>query len=449
MAGCEATSATIKVTYSGVVEGMSYLKYRHGHWTELTADNANLQLVGNTATFVIEDNGPFDADPAVGIISDPGGPGYASLPPMPGVVEAPSATAGDAEATVSWTAPLSGGPAVRYTVTSTPDAKTCTVLAPETRCKVTGLTNDRAYTFNIVAENAAGKGSVSADTRAVTPRYAGTSGLCGTAQGQATLMPPVAGLCESGTASAVTTEKGVHRWICAPVGSALPSSCSAPGLSARGAIGTVSFELQPGSGCAIRKTALGSVPFGVPKKVSLPYGLVDFSLAQCTAEYADLRMTFSGSVEGLSLWKWIHQTWTRIPGVDVSGHTVRFRVKDNGPYDADPERGVIVDPAAVGTSSGKKDQPTLTVKSGKSRIKSGRAVLVKTRGGKGRGKVNYHVKASGGTSCRVLRNGALTLLKTSGTRDGTCTVWATKAADRKYNAAVSSPVTIGVICPKP
>jgi hypothetical protein len=449
MAGCEATSATIKVTYSGVVEGMSYLKYRHGHWIELTADNANLQLSGNTATFVIEDNGPFDADPAVGLISDPGGPGYVSLPPVPGAVEAPSVTAGDAEATISWAAPLSGGAAVRYTVTSAPEAKTCTVLAPETSCKMTGLTNDRDYTFSIVAENAAGKGPVSAATRSVTPRYAGIPGLCGTAEGQAKLMPPVAGLCASGTASAVTTEQGVHRWTCEPIGSGVPSRCSAPGLSVKGATGTVSFELQPGSGCVIKKADLGPAPFGAPKKVSLPYGLVDFSLNQCTADHVDLRMTFSGSVEGLSLWKWIHQTWTRIPGMAISGHTAHFSIKDNGPYDADPERGVIEDPAALGTSSGKQDQPTLTVKSSKTRIKSGRAVLVKTRGGKGRGKVNYHVKATGGASCRVLRNGAQTLLRTSGTRDGSCTVWATKAATKKYNAAVTSPVTISVICPKP
>ncbi|MFN5746078.1 MAG: fibronectin type III domain-containing protein, partial [Methylococcaceae bacterium] len=357
--------------------------------------------------------------------------------------------AGDAEVTLSWTAPLSGGAAVRYTVTSTPDGKSCTVLAPETRCKVTGLTNDRAYTFNIVAENAGGKGPVSADTRAVTPRSPSTPGNCGTAQGQATLMPPVAGLCASGTASVVTTEQGVHYWRCEPIGFDVSSSCSAPGLSVKGMTGTASFDLQPGSGCVVSKAGLGPVSFDVPDGVSLPYGLVDFALTQCTADQADLRMTFSDSVEGLRLWTWIHQIWTQIPDTVISGHTARFSIRDNGPYDADPGRGLIENPAALGTSSGKKDQPALTITSGRSSIRSGRTVLIKTQGGKGRGKVNYRVEATDGVSCKVLRNGNQTLLRVSGTREGSCTVWATKAADRKYNAAVSNAVTIGVIPPKP
>jgi hypothetical protein len=223
-------------------------------------------------------------------------------------------------------------------------------------------------------------------------------------------------------------------------------------LSVEGATGTVSFELQPGSGCVVRKAELASVPFAVPEGVSLPYGLVDFSLAQCAADHADLRMTFSGSVEGLSLWTWIHQVWNLIPDTVVSGHTAGFSIKDNGPYDTDPESGVIENPVAIGTSSSKKNQPTLTVKSNKTLItliKSGRAVLVKTQGGKGRGKVNYQVEASGGVNCRVLRNGGQTLIRISGTSVGSCTVWAIKAADKQYNAAISSPVIIDVTLPKP
>ncbi|NLY15372.1 MAG: DUF1566 domain-containing protein [Gammaproteobacteria bacterium] len=68
--GCTADRVTLQATFSGPVAGMTYKKYINGEWVDLPAT-----LSGNTASFTIEDNGPFDADTTtVGRIADPSGP---------------------------------------------------------------------------------------------------------------------------------------------------------------------------------------------------------------------------------------------------------------------------------------------------------------------------------------------------------------------------------------
>lgn len=73
VSGCTGASVTVTVTYPDSVEGMDYWKYINDSWTIIPAT-----LSGNTATITIVDNGPFDADTALGIIRDPGGVGITS-----------------------------------------------------------------------------------------------------------------------------------------------------------------------------------------------------------------------------------------------------------------------------------------------------------------------------------------------------------------------------------
>ena len=90
----------------------------------------------------------------------------------PGAPTGVSATAGNGSATVSWTAPVSGGTPTTYTVTPYIGSAAQTpvqVNAPATSANVTGLTNGTTYTFTVTASNSSGTGPVSAASNAVTP----------------------------------------------------------------------------------------------------------------------------------------------------------------------------------------------------------------------------------------------------------------------------------------
>ena len=104
-----------------------------------------------------------------------GTPATAPDPPT-----AVNATAGNQQASVSWTAPVNTGgkPLTGYTVTSSPGAHTCT--SATTSCTVTGLTNFTPYTFTVTATNAAPLTSApSSPSAAVTPLPVGPDDLDG------------------------------------------------------------------------------------------------------------------------------------------------------------------------------------------------------------------------------------------------------------------------------
>jgi chitinase len=89
----------------------------------------------------------------------------------PGAPTNVRATAGDAQATVTWQPPKKdGGSAITsYRVVSAPGAVTVTVSAPATTAPVTGLTNGTTYTFTVYARNSIGESAASSPSNAVTP----------------------------------------------------------------------------------------------------------------------------------------------------------------------------------------------------------------------------------------------------------------------------------------
>ena len=97
-------------------------------------------------------------------------------PPTPTPATPPSApasaeaTAGNGEVTVSWSAPTSQGsfPVTNYQVQSTPSGQGCLVPVTATTCRIAGLRNGTAYTFQVRALNGGGWGSW-ATTGSVTP----------------------------------------------------------------------------------------------------------------------------------------------------------------------------------------------------------------------------------------------------------------------------------------
>jgi hypothetical protein len=101
--------------------------------------------------------------------------GSTAPPTVPGAPTAVTATAGNASATVSWTAPSNGGAAITsYTVTpymgtTAQTATTITGSPPATNATISGLTNGTAYTFTVTATNSVGTGAASTASNSVTP----------------------------------------------------------------------------------------------------------------------------------------------------------------------------------------------------------------------------------------------------------------------------------------
>lgn len=102
-------------------------------------------------------------------LSNPSALSYAVGAVAPDAPTSVVAVAGNAEATVTFDAPVSDGGATitSYTVTSSPGSLTATGSASP--LTVTGLTNGTPYTFTVTATNTAGTGSASTASNSVTP----------------------------------------------------------------------------------------------------------------------------------------------------------------------------------------------------------------------------------------------------------------------------------------
>lgn len=93
----------------------------------------------------------------------------------PGAPTIGTATAGDTQASVAFTAPLNiGGSSITgYTVSVSP-AHVAPVNGASSPIVVNGLTNGQAYTFSVQASNVAGTGPASAASNSITPKSAQT-----------------------------------------------------------------------------------------------------------------------------------------------------------------------------------------------------------------------------------------------------------------------------------
>lgn len=146
-------------------------------------DNGTLYTFTVVATNEIGDSEPSVASTAAS---------YSSVPDSPTSV---TATGGNAQATVSFTAPDDNGSAiVSYTVTSSPGNITAT--GSSSPITITGLTNGITYTFTVVATNGVGNSTPSSASNSVVyvtvpgpPTYVVAS--IGNTQSNVYFIPPV------------------------------------------------------------------------------------------------------------------------------------------------------------------------------------------------------------------------------------------------------------------
>ncbi|PIF89849.1 putative secreted protein (IPTL-CTERM system target) [Acidovorax sp. 62] len=217
------------------------------------------------------------------------------------------ATAGNALASVSFTAPaFSGGaPITSFTVTSAPSGITAT--GASSPIVVLGLTNGTSYTFTVTANNSAGASAASAASSAVTPQLLTVSG-------------------------------------------------SVPGM-----VGTATATLSGGgSSCTLNPTSgFASLSNPAPAGKTMPYGEYAFQSTSCVGTVT-MAITYPEALPaGIQFWKYGPATaaaggvvaassWFQFSGASLSGDrkTVTYSITDNGVGDSDGAVGSISDPFA-------------------------------------------------------------------------------------------------------
>ena len=123
----ETVAVAITLSEDPPAEGMAY-KYQNSQWRAIEGASIN----GRTISYDLKDNGPLDADPEDGKISDP-----VAVAVPSGKPEAPYdlvATPGNGTATVAFTAGDDGGNEITNYSYST-DAVTYSSAGPRRRCK--------------------------------------------------------------------------------------------------------------------------------------------------------------------------------------------------------------------------------------------------------------------------------------------------------------------------
>jgi len=174
---------------------------------------------------------------------------------VPGAPAGVTATAGNAQAQVTFTAPASNGSAITgYAVTSNPGGITATGTASP--IIVWGLTNGTAYTFTVTAANAAGTGPASSASNSVTPAKVpgaptAVSATAGNSQATVSFTPPASNGASAITGYTVTSNPG--------------------GITATGTLSPIIVTgLTNGTAYTFTVTATNAVGTGFPSGPSTP-----------------------------------------------------------------------------------------------------------------------------------------------------------------------------------
>ena len=211
------------------------------------------------------------------------------------------------QATLSWTAPATGGAVERYIVTDTATSTVvCDVPASSTGCVVGSLANGTAYNFALLARNAAGD-SITASTSATTVALPGTpTSVTATAgQGSATITW-TAPTNDGGSAITGYTVTAVPIGTCTP-NPATAATCTVSGL-VNGTTYTFSVTATNAAGNSAPSATTSATPVAPPPPDPDPIdGVCGSSHGQTLTVAPQANLCVSGtpsSVSGSGPWSW-------------------------------------------------------------------------------------------------------------------------------------------------
>jgi hypothetical protein len=242
--------------------------------------------------------------------------------PAPGQVTGVTATAGQASANVSWTAPSTGGPPASYTITPYIGATaqtpvTITGNPPATTKTITGLTPGTAYTFTVTASNPTGSGTASAHSGSVTPLGAVAPGaptaLSAQADSKGAIVSWTAPASDGG--SALTTYT-VTPYIGTTAQTTTPVTAPATSVRVAGLTNGTAYTFK-----VTATNAAGSSPASAASSAATPQASVFESGTPVTVDSGDansvvLGVKFtadvSGTITGIRFYKSAANTGTHI-----------------------------------------------------------------------------------------------------------------------------------------
>ena len=205
-----------------------------------------------------------------------------------------TASAGNGQATISWSAPSDNGePITGYTVTAQPGGETCTTTAA-TSCTVGNLTNGTSYSFTITATNPVGSSGPSASAAATPATVPGapTDVTGGGGDGQTTVSwtAPVS---DGGSAITLYTVTAQPGGASCTATAASATSCIVHGLTNGTAyMFTVTATNATGVGPASQPSDT-VVPVTVPAQI--PETVVPVTVAAVPTDVAVTPMALAGA----------------------------------------------------------------------------------------------------------------------------------------------------------
>jgi hypothetical protein len=312
---------------------------------------------------------------------------------VPGAPTIGTATAGNTQASVAFTAPtFTGGTAITgYTVTANPGGATGTgATSPVT---VTGLTNGVTYTFTATATNSAGTGAASAASNSVTPIAGQTitfnnpgsqvmgasptlaaTASSGLAVSFSATTPAVCSITSGGALTLISigtctinaNQAGNGSFSAAPqVSQSFMVVSGSTTLALPGGGGNVAIAVTgTAAGCGLSSSQASSLSpaasSAAPGNLTFPYGMVSFNIAGSCANgsSATITLTYPQNLQAnTQLWKYGRTSgntlnhWYQLTAasnnVSITGNQISYTIVDGQNGDDDlTANGVIVDPAA-------------------------------------------------------------------------------------------------------